>query len=123
MRFAYKLHAENEINMYQALTKENFQKEVIESNNISVVKFKVNWSGACQILEPVYNDLSNAYRGMVNFFTVDVEKEKGLDDLYGVMELPTILFFKSGKLIDHVVGLTPKNNLILKLENAINTFN
>jgi thioredoxin-like negative regulator of GroEL len=44
---------------------------------------------------------------------VGVEKE------FGVLELPTILFFKHGELIDHVIGLTPKNALIAKIENAL----
>jgi thioredoxin-like negative regulator of GroEL len=48
-----------------------------------------------------------------------VEKETGIDDEYGVMELPTILFFKSGKVIDHVKGLAPKNVVISKIEDAL----
>jgi thioredoxin-like negative regulator of GroEL len=50
---------------------------------------------------------------------VDVEKETGLDDEYGVIELPTILFFRSGNIIDHITGLVPKNVIISKIENAL----
>jgi thioredoxin-like negative regulator of GroEL len=56
---------------------------------------------------------------MVNFFTIDVEKESGIDKEYGVMEIPTILFFKRGQIIDHVSGLVPKNVVISKIENAL----
>jgi thioredoxin 1 len=105
--------------MNRPISKINFKKEVIESRMISLVQFKKEWNGVSQIIEPLYNDLAKSYNGVVNFYTVDVEKETGLDSEYGVMDIPTILFFKSGKIIDHVTGLTPKNVLISKIENAI----
>jgi thioredoxin 1 len=101
------------------ISKKEFRKEVIGSTDLSLVQFKLEWSGACQIIAPVYEELASSYKGQAKFFTVDVEKETGLDDEYGVMELPTILFFKRGRVIDHVSGLTPKNILISKIENAL----
>ncbi len=105
--------------MNRSVSKSNFRKEVIESMVVSLVQFKKQWNGASQIIEPVYNDLAKTYNGVVNFFTVDIEKESGLEKEYGILDIPTILFFKRGKIIDHVTGLTPKNILISKIENAI----
>ena len=101
------------------ITKKDFKKEILDSLKLSVVQFRVEWSGACQIISPIYEELAATYRGQVKFFTVDVEAEEGLDSEYGVMELPTILFFKQGQVIDHVKGLTPKNVIITKIENAL----
>ncbi len=105
--------------MSKPISKNNFQKEVMESDVLSLVQFKKQWNGLSQIIEPVYNELAKSYDGMVNFYTVDVEKEKGLEAEFGVMEIPTILFFKSGKIVDHVIGLTPKNIIISKIEEAM----
>jgi thioredoxin 1 len=105
--------------MSRKLTKQEFKKEVMESEALSLVKFKIEWSGACQIISPIYEELSKSYTGTVNFFTIDVEKETGIDKEYGVMEIPTILFFKRGKIVDHVSGLVPKNVVISKIENAL----
>ena len=105
--------------MSRRITKDEFRKEVMTSTQLSLVKFKTDWSGTCQIIEPIYNDLSDSYKGVVNFFTLDVEAEKGIETEYNIMELPTILFFKSGKIVDHAVGLTSRNILISKIENAI----
>ena len=105
--------------MNRQITKTDFKKEIIESSTLSLVQFKKEWNGASQIIEPVYNDLAESYNGVVNFFTVDVESENGLHQEYGVRDIPTILFFRQGKIIDHAVGLTPKNILISKIENAI----
>lgn len=103
------------------ISKKVFRKEVIESMYLSLVQFKLEWSGACQIFAPIYEELASSYNGQVNFFTIDVEKVKGLDDEYGVMELPTILFFKDGKVIDYLAGLAPKNVMISKIENALSS--
>ena len=108
-----------ETNMNTMISKKDFKKEVIDSLSLSLVQFKTEWSGACQIISPMYEELASSYAGQANFFTVDVEKEKGIDNEYGVMEIPTILFFKSGKVIDHVTGLTPKNVMIGKIELAL----
>jgi thioredoxin 1 len=109
--------------MLKAVSKGNFKKEVIESPAIAVVQFKKEWSGTCRIIEPAYRDLANSYNGVVNFYTVDADEEKELDTEYGVMEIPTILFFKSGKIIDHTIGLVSKSILTEKIENAISSFN
>lgn len=101
------------------ISKKEFRKEVIGSMQLSLVQFKLEWSGACQIISPIYEELANTYKEQANFYTVDVEKEAGLDDEYGIMELPTILFFKSGKVIDHVTGLTSKKSMISKIENVL----
>jgi thioredoxin 1 len=108
--------------MLKAVSKETFKREVIENTGLSVVQFKKEWSGTCRIIEPAYRDLANSYNGVVNFYTVDADEEKELDTEYGIMEIPTILFFKSGKIIDHTIGLVSKNVLITKVENAIASF-
>jgi len=105
--------------MSRKITKQEFKKEVMENPALSLVKFKIEWSGACQIIAPIYEELSKSYTGMANFFTIDIEKEIGIDKEYGIMEIPTILFFKNGKIVDHVSGLVPKNIVISKIENAL----
>jgi len=101
------------------ISKTDFRKEVIGSPNLTLVHFKKEWNGACQIISPIYEELAKSYKGQANFFTVDVEKETGIDHDFGVAEFPTILFFRSGEVIDYVAGLTPKNVMITKIENAL----
>jgi len=105
--------------MSRTIGKTQFKKEVMESTHLSLVQFKTEWSGACQIIAPVYEELSKCYSGIADFFSIDVEQEAGMEKEFGVQELPTILFFKNGELVDHVIGLTPKNALITKIENAL----
>src|SRR5690242_2258808 len=97
----------------------NFRKDVIENQIPTVVKFKTEWSGACQIIGPLFEDLAKSYHGMVSFYMVDVKKETALAEEFGIMDLPTILFFKSGQVVDHVRGLVSKSILIDKIETAL----
>ena len=101
------------------ITKKNFKEIIVESNMLSLVQFKTEWSGASQILEMIYADLMKSYTGVVNFHTVDFEKEGSLVKEYGIREVPTILFFKQGKMVDYVIGMIPRNQLISKIENAL----
>lgn len=113
------LGAENFKYMLKQVSKKNFKREIVENASLSLVQFKTEWSGVCHIIEPLYRELANSYNGVVNFYTIDVEMEKGIESDYGVVEIPTILIFKSGKVIDYAIGLTSKNQLISKIENAI----
>ena len=106
--------------MLKIISKKYFKKEVVENTGLSLVQFKTEWSGVCHIIEPVYIDLVHTYSNVANFYTVDVEEEAGLEKEYGVREIPTILFFKSGKIVDHTIGLTSKSELVTKIENALN---
>lgn len=105
--------------MPKQIKTEEFQTKVTESKLLSLVKFKTQWSGACQIVEPIYKELSATYRGVADFFIVDTEHDNSLAERFGIMELPTILLFKDGTVIDHSTGLTSKHLLIEKIEKAL----
>ena len=106
--------------MNKQITKSRLKKEILNMT-LSLVHFKTEWSGACQIITPVYDELSKSFRDTVNFFCIDVEKEKGVDVDCGITEFPTILFFRNGQIIDHVIGLVPKHLLIAKIKTALSS--
>jgi len=109
--------------MNKALNGKNFTKEIIEKKGLAIVQFKTEWNGGCQIIAPIYEELSRFYASAAKFFTIDTEEEKMIADEYRIIELPTILIFKNGQLIDHVTGLAPKHILITKIETAISNTN
>ena len=116
---AWLISAEIKTKMTKALSQKNFKKQVIESATLSLVQFKAEWNGTCQIIAPLFKSLAVTYKRKVKFFTVDVEENKLLETEHGVTGIPTILFFKNGKVIDHLAGLAPRNIIIEKIENAL----
>lgn len=110
--------AKNKIpSMYK---KSRFTREATKNENLTLALFKTEWNGACQIVSMIYDDLAKSYRGNAGFFTVDFDEDPDLGSEFGIREVPTILFFKDGQLVDHAVGLTAKNELISKIESALN---
>jgi thioredoxin 1 len=105
--------------MNKAIGKKEFKDRVLNNMNLSLVQFKTEWNGACQLITMIYDEVANDYRDTASFFTVDLEEEVHLGKEYGITEIPTILFFKCGKVIDHAIGLVPKIVLISKIENAL----
>ena len=104
--------------MNKAIKGELFAKEVAKAG-LAIVQFKTEWNGGCQIMAPVYEELSRHYSSKAKFFTIDTDEEKSIAKEYRIKELPTIMIFRKGELIDIIVGLTPKNILIAKIEEAI----
>jgi thioredoxin 1 len=100
-------------------TRKIFKKEELKSEILILVHFTTSWNGASQIVSIIYDDLAEIFNGAAKFYTVDFEKESALGKEYGIMEVPTILFFKNGQLVDHAVGLVSRSLLITKIENAL----
>src|SRR5258707_12767543 len=68
--------------MNKTISRKDFKKEVVDNMSLSLVQFTLEWSGACQIISPMYDELASSYKGQAKFFTIDVEKERGIDGEY-----------------------------------------
>lgn len=107
--------------MTKVTDKKSFSEKVLNGTGLQVVKFYADWSGPCQMMVPIYRELANMYNGSASFYQVDVEEMPQLKKELGVMEMPTILFYMNGVVIDFVNGLASRNSLIAKLENVLNS--
>ena len=74
------------------------------SKGIVVVDFYANWCGPCKILEPIIEKLSQEIDD-VKFIKVDVDKHEEIARIYGIMSIPTLIFFKNGKQVNKHIGL------------------
>ena len=86
--------------------KEGFDKAV-SAGGITMVDFWASWCGPCKMLAPVIDDLAGKYEGKAVIGKVNVDDEQALAGQYGVMSIPTVIFFKNGKEIDRKVGVMP----------------
>ncbi len=86
----------------------NFESEVLKSPSPVVVDFYADWCGPCKIVGPVLDKLEKAYAGKFRLVKVDIDKYQALAGEYGVMSIPTILFFKGGVPMDSVIGAVPE---------------
>ncbi len=93
------------------VTDATFQKEVLESEQPTIVDFWASWCGPCRMIAPVFEELSSQYSGKVRFAKVNVDENPKIPANYGVRGIPTLIMFKGGKVVDQVVGAVPKNQL------------
>ena len=100
-------------------TDSNFKKEVLESNIPVLVDFWANWCGPCKMIAPVVDELAKEYAGKMKIGKVDVDGNSSVASKYGVMSIPTLIFFKDGKIMDQVSGALNKSTLKQKIEENL----
>lgn len=101
------------------LTDANFEELVIKSDKPVLVDFWAEWCGPCRMITPIVIELAVEYEGKAVVGKVDVDNNPGITSKYGVRNIPTILFFKNGNVVDKQVGVTPKQKLAEKLDALI----
>jgi thioredoxin 1 len=100
------------------LTDENFA-EVLQEREPVVVVFSVEWCGSCHMMAPVIEELASDYEGQVKVGKVDIDHNPRIGAQYGIRSTPSLLFFRNGQLVDHVVGMVPKQVLRRKLHSLL----
>ena len=86
--------------------------EIINTDNLTVVKFSADWCGPCRTLAGIMDDITPNYPN-INFIEVDIEGD-GMDEIismYSIRNIPVLAFIKNGKLLQKSVGLIEKNKI------------
>jgi thioredoxin 1 len=93
--------------------------ETIRNNQLVVVDCWAPWCGPCQMVAPIIEELAKQYAGKVLFGKLNVDKNPLIAMRYGIMGIPTLLFFKNGELVDRIVGAIPKQMLEQKIKSFL----
>ena len=96
-----------------------FDSQVLQSDSPVLVDFWAPWCGPCNSIEPVVEKLAGAYRNQIQFARCNVDHNPKTPDKYGVKGIPTLMFFKGGKLIDKLTGLVPKSIIEDAIKNCL----
>jgi thioredoxin 1 len=90
------------------ITDASFEQVVLQSDKPVLVDFWAAWCGPCRMVGPIIDELSNEYQGKAVVGKIDVDAHQEFAAKYGVRNIPTVLVFKGGELVDRKVGVSPK---------------
>ncbi|MGH1349531.1 MAG: thioredoxin [Methyloligellaceae bacterium] len=96
-----------------------FEEEVLKSSEPVVVDFWAEWCGPCKQIAPALEELSNELAGKVKIAKMDMEANEKIPQELGIMNLPTMLLFKDGKVVDTKIGSSPKTAIEKWINEAI----
>ncbi len=98
------------------ITQTNFQTEVLGAKTPVLVDFWATWCAPCRAIAPTLDELAEKYRGKFTVAKVNVDEVPELAAQFGVLNIPTLIFFKAGEEVDRVVGSPPKSQLEAKIQ-------
>ena len=97
----------------------NFEEVVIKSSIPVLVDFWAEWCGPCRMIAPIVEEIGEQFAGKALVVKCDVDSSPNVAAKYSIRNIPTVLFFKEGKVADKQVGAVPKNNFLTKLNALI----
>ena len=101
------------------ITDSNFEETVLKTDKPVMVDFWAAWCGPCRMVGPIIDELSEEYEGKAIIGKVDIDSNQQYAAQFGVRNIPTVLVFKDGELVDRKVGVSSKNDYAQAIDNLI----
>lgn len=99
------------------ITDSSFQDTVLKSDKPVLVDFWAVWCGPCRTLGPIIEEVASDFEGKAVVGKVDVDNNQEISMQYGIRNIPTVLIFKNGEVVDKLVGVAPKDVIAEKLRD------
>ena len=94
------------------LDSNNFEEEIKNTDKLVLVDFFATWCGPCKMLVPIISEISEEYSDRVKVCKVNVDENNELAMKYNIVSIPTLIFFRHGKIVETTIGFSSKSELV-----------
>lgn len=94
------------------ITRENFRREVLESEKPVLLDFWASWCGPCKMVSPIIDQVAEEKKGMIKVGKINIDEEAELAAQFRIMSIPTLVVIKDGKIVESTAGVKPKNAIL-----------
>ncbi|MBL7130979.1 MAG: thioredoxin [Candidatus Omnitrophica bacterium] len=101
------------------ITDSNFKQEVLESKILVLVDFWAEWCGPCRMVAPAVEAIAKKYKEKLKVCKLNVDEAPKTASEYDIMSIPTLAIFKNGEVVDKIIGVVPKEELVSKIKPYI----
>jgi thioredoxin 1 len=101
------------------VTDTNFEDTIVNAGKPALVDFWAVWCGPCRVIGPIVEEIAEEYDGRVVVGKLDVDSNRETAVKFGIQAIPTLLLVKDGEIVDRLVGVTDKANLVSKLDSLL----
>lgn len=101
------------------VNKNNFREEIIDSDTPVIIDFWASWCAPCQMMGPVFEELSQEYEGKLKFVKISTEEDPELANAFQIQGIPCLVITKSGKEIGRITGFAPKGMLKQRIDQIL----
>ena len=98
---------------------DNFKKEVLESEELVLVDFWAPWCMPCRMLAPTIEEIAEEMDGKVKVCKMNVDESIQYPQQYGIMSIPTVMLFKDGQVVETMIGLQPKEEIVKTIQEHL----
>jgi thioredoxin 1 len=120
LRAATSIKVEARMAEMLSVTEDTFKMEVLDSSQPVLVDFSAVWCQPCKMLDPIVKQLAGEWDGKVKVVKIDADENPNLVMQFGIMGIPTLLFFKGGEIKERITGFMPKDKLIARFTPHFN---
>lgn len=99
------------------VNKESFEEDVLNSGLPVLIDFYATWCGPCRSMEPILEDVAQEMQGKAVLCKIDVDENDELANRFGIRSVPTMLIFFKGEVVERIIGITAKREILEKLNN------